>query len=58
MSEDGKLRFEVQSGDKHNQLKIVEAKKADLLNHYTDIASAKPVIQQPNLAIANYGGVQ
>ena len=49
VGDDGKLRFEVQVGGKHKRLKIVEAKKADLLKHYTEVASAKPVMQQPRI---------
>lgn len=47
VDDNGKLRFEEQTGGKHKQLKIVDAKKADLLKVYIELASAKPVVQQP-----------
>ena len=44
---DGGLRFEMHAAGKHKILRIVESKKAELLKTYIELASAKPVMQQP-----------
>ena len=49
VSDDGLLRFDAQAGGKHSQLQIVESKKAELLKLYIDMASARPVMQQPRI---------
>ena len=48
VSDDGKLSFELKSGGKHKQLKIVEEKKLDLMKHYIEMASAKPPARRFN----------
>ena len=40
--ENGKLNLVPEAGGKHRRLRVVEAKKLDLVKTYTELASAKP----------------